>query len=391
MIIDAVDFFYLAMPEVKLIGDGSQDALLVRVRSGDREGWGECEAAPLVSIASYVCPASHSACRPLKDVIMGRQLDSVGDIRRINQEVRLQCHDLLQADHTLSGIDIAMYDLLGKRYGLPVYRLLGYTKALPKKAYASLLFGDSPKETYDRAVEVVERGFRAAKFGWGPFGIKTLQDDEEQLEAAREGLGPGVSLYIDAGTVWGEDVREAESRLSALSRSSVGWLEEPFSSAAISAYRELARKRSIPIAGGEGSHKPEQAYHLIDAGGVRYIQVDAGRIGGISSAKDVVAYAAMRGVHYVNHTFTSHLALSASLHPYAGVEAFDLCEYPFEPSPLASQLVLESLDIDGDGCVSVFDSPGLGVNPDMRTVRKYIKKVEIRVDDEILFLSDSPG
>ncbi len=68
MKIESVDFFYLAMPEVLDIGDGSQDALLVRVRAGGYTGWGECEAAPLVSIASLVCPMSHSACKPVAGV-----------------------------------------------------------------------------------------------------------------------------------------------------------------------------------------------------------------------------------------------------------------------------------------------------------------------------------
>ena len=67
MRIEAVDFFYLSMPEVLDIGDGSQDALLVRVQAGPYVGWGECEASPLVSIASFVTPMSHSACKPVRD------------------------------------------------------------------------------------------------------------------------------------------------------------------------------------------------------------------------------------------------------------------------------------------------------------------------------------
>ena len=107
MKIEAVDFFYLSMPEVLDIGDGSQDALLVRIRAGGLEGWGECEASPLTSIASYVCPMSHSACKPLKYSLEGKNLDSIEDIYRISSNVHENSLDLLQADHTLSGIDIA--------------------------------------------------------------------------------------------------------------------------------------------------------------------------------------------------------------------------------------------------------------------------------------------
>ena len=154
MKIDAVDFFYLSIPRVLDIGDGSQDALLVRVQAGGYTGWGECEASPLVSIASWNCPLSHSACKPVSASILGQKLESVGDIRRMNRLVRTNSLDLLQADHTLSGIDIALWDLLGKKLGEPVYRLLGYERAFPKKAYASQLFGDDPQTTFQRAQTV---------------------------------------------------------------------------------------------------------------------------------------------------------------------------------------------------------------------------------------------
>src|SRR5665647_1173143 len=124
MKIESVAFFYLSMPEVLDIGDGSQDALLVRIRAGGLEGWGECEASPLTSIASYVCPMSHSACKPLKYSLEGKVLDSIEDIYRISAGVHENSLDLLQADHTLSGIDIALWDLLGKKLEEPVYKLL---------------------------------------------------------------------------------------------------------------------------------------------------------------------------------------------------------------------------------------------------------------------------
>ena len=108
------------MPEIRDIGDGSQDAPLVRIGAGDHVGWGECEAAPLVSIASLVCPMSHSACKPVQASVLGQSLESVADIRRIGDLVRTDSLDLLQADHTLSGIDIALWDLLGRRFGEPV-------------------------------------------------------------------------------------------------------------------------------------------------------------------------------------------------------------------------------------------------------------------------------
>ena len=386
MQIEAIDFFYLALPAVRDIGDGSQDALLVRVRAGGYEGWGECEASPLVSIASFVCPMSHSACKPLKDVVLGQPLDSVADIRRITTLVRQQCFDLLQADHTLSGIDCALWDLLGKRFEQPVYALLGYKCAFPKVAYASQLFGDTPQETYQKAIGVRVAGFRAAKFGWGPFGLGTVAEDEAQVQAAREGLGDEIALLVDVGTVWGDNLDEALKRVPALQQARVQWLEEPFHTGALDAYHALSlQSGSVALAGGEGAHTPAQAKHLINYGGIRYIQIDAGRIGGITSAYEVAQYAKARGVTYVNHTFTTPLALSASLQPYAGLEADTLCEYPVESSPLASTLTHEPLLVDAEGQVHVPERPGLGMTPNPETIRTYLQPMEIRVRGKVLY------
>lgn len=85
MRIESVDFFYLAMPQVKDKGDGSQDALLVRVQAGGYTGWGECEASPLVCIANWCCPLSHSACKSVRDSVLGETCDSPADIARITQ------------------------------------------------------------------------------------------------------------------------------------------------------------------------------------------------------------------------------------------------------------------------------------------------------------------
>ncbi|MEQ4208246.1 enolase C-terminal domain-like protein [Actinopolymorpha sp. B9G3] len=384
--IEAVDFFYLAMPEIRAIGDGSQDMLLVRVRAGGHTGWGECEASPLASIAGLVAPMSHSACQPVLASVLGQPLRDVADISRISQLVKANSLDLLQADHTLSGIEIAMWDLLGRRLAAPVYELLGAGRALPKRAYASALFGDTPEETYAKALSVAGQGFRAAKFGWGAFGRGTVEDDAAHIHAARDGLGPDRSLLVDAGTVFGEDIDAAALRLPALADARVGWLEEPFVSGAFGAYRQLAAMTpGVPLAAGEGAHDPHQAIHQVDHAGIGYVQVDTGRIGGIGPAARVAAYAAERGVQFVNHTFTSHLALSASLQPFAGMRDVSLCEYPVEASALAMALTADHLLPDANGEIVVPAAPGLAVSVQPDAVRQYLVDAEIRVAGRTLY------
>ncbi|MFN8488074.1 MAG: mandelate racemase/muconate lactonizing enzyme family protein [Caldilineaceae bacterium] len=386
MKIEAIDFYYLSMPEVLNIGDGSQDALLVRVQAGDYVGWGECEAAPLPSIASLVCPMSHSACKPVQASVLGQHLDSVNDITRIGDLVRAESLDLLQADHTLSGIDMALWDLLGKRLNEPVYKLLGYTKAYPKTPYASMLFGDTPQETLEKGRHARALGYRAAKFGWGPIGQGKAKEDEEQFMAAREGLGDDGILLIDIGTVWKNNLEAASQRVKGLKASRATWLEEPFVSGALKEYHALAKLcGEVKLAGGEGSHNYYMAQQMIDYAGLGYVQIDAGRIGGISVAKEVADYAHAHQVTYVNHTFTSHLALSASLQPFAGLEQDVIAEYPVEPKALAVAITKNHILPDANGQIHVPEAPGLGMQPNPAGLQSYVIDVEIRVQGRLLY------
>jgi L-alanine-DL-glutamate epimerase-like enolase superfamily enzyme len=389
MRIDAVDLFYLSMPTITTEADGSQDALLVRVVADGAQGWGECEASPLTSIAAFVAPMSHGACRPVSASVIGQRLDGPDDIARIARQVRRDSMDLLQAPHTFSGIEIAMWDLLGRVRDEPVWRMLGYSSSEPKVPYASLLFGATPQDTLDRGRTAVARGFRALKFGWAGFGEGTPERDRDHLVAAREAVGDDGHLLVDAGQIWGDDVEAAAERLPALEKVRAEWLEEPFEADAHHAYAQLVRRSGVRIAGGEGATNSHMARNLMDVGGVGFIQVDCGRIGGIGAAKTVADYAQERGITYVNHTFTSHLALSASLQPFAGLREHRICEYPAEPKQLAVDMTENHLEPDVNGEITAPDAPGLGVRIDAAALEPYLVDVDIRVDGRSLFAASS--
>lgn len=389
MKIEAVDFFYLSMPEVTTEGDGSQDALLVRVSAGGFVGWGECEASPLVSIAAFVCPMSHGACRPVAASVLGQNLDGPEDIRRIAAQIELDSMDLLQASHTWSGVEIALWDLLGKSREEPVWKLLGYKQTYRKLPYASQLFGDSPEETYRLATAARSQNFRAMKFGWGPIGRFDLKIDNDHFQAAREGIGKESLLMMDVGQIFGDDVEAAARRLPMLEKVGTLWLEEPFHTSAFGAYAALSQRSTVKLAGGEGAHNFYMAQHLIDYGRVGFIQIDTGRIGGIGPAKRAADYATAKGVRFVNHTFTSHLALSASLQPYAGLSGDEICEYPLSPKPLAVDLTSNHLHRDADGFLSVPNAPGLGIEINRSAVRRYLVDVVIKAGNRVLFDSGS--
>ncbi|WP_112324336.1 mandelate racemase/muconate lactonizing enzyme family protein [Oceanibium sediminis] len=392
MKIEAVDFFYLSMPEVTTAADGSQDALLVRVAAGGHVGWGECEAAPLPSIAAFVCPMSHGACRPVAASVLGARVESRQDIAAISLRVAHDSMDLLQAAHTLSGIEMALWDLLGKARDEPVWQMLGYDRSETKIPYASLLFGDTADETRERAQKARSDGFRAMKFGWGPIGTKTASYDADHFNAAREGGGEDSHLMVDVGQIFVEDVEAAADRLPALEAARATWYEEPFSGHAFEAYAALgAHDSAVGIAGGEAAHNVAMARHLMDFGHVKFIQIDCGRIGGIGPAHDVAELAAARSVTYVNHTFTTHLALSASLQPYAGRAGDRICEYPADPSPLAQAVATNPILRNAEGEIQAPEAPGLGITVDTEALKPYLVDTEIRVGGKILYSTPSLG
>jgi L-alanine-DL-glutamate epimerase-like enolase superfamily enzyme len=124
---------------------------------------------------------------------------------------------------------------------------------------------------------------------------------------------------------------------------------------------------------------------MIDYSGLKFIQIDAGRIGGITVAKRVADLAVDRNITYVNHTFTSHLALSASLQSYAGIEKYFISEYPVELKSLAQEIAKEKILPDDKGYIHVPDKPGLGVTVNTNDLKKHLVDVEIKVNGKTLY------
>ena len=141
----------------------------------------------------------------------------------------------------------------------------------------------------------------------------------------------------------------------------------------------------MKLAGGEAAHNFHMAKHLIDYGGVGFVQIDCGRIGGLWPAKLVADYAQAKGITYVNHTFTSNLALSASLQPFAGIAQDTICEYPTNLQKLAVDMTANHIAPDANGEIRAPDAPGLGIEINPEALRTYKVDVEIKVNGKILF------
>ena len=392
MKITAVDPFYFRMPNVTTAADGTQDTLLIRIQTDTGlQGWGECDASPLVSLAVYCCPMSHGNIINIRSSLIGETLEGPDDVVRLSEKTLRNGLDIQQIQHAYSGAEIALWDVLGKRLNRPVYQLLAEMSgtasiAYPKLPYASVLFGDTPEATYQVARQLRGQGYRAAKFGWGPMGKFGEANDIALVRAAREGMGGDAQIMVDAGVAWGTDAETAYQRAEAFAEFSPTWLEEPLAPDAIDAYRTLTQKKpSVPIAAGEGSDTYRAAEDLIRHAGLQFVQIDAGRIGGLLPAFQVRQLAAQHGIQYVNHTFKSHLSLAAALHVFATHPDFNLLEYPAAGSDLSQRLVSDPLRIGPDGQVRVRERPGLGVQVDVEAIRRYLAPVRISVSDASIF------
>ncbi|RKU33308.1 mandelate racemase, partial [Candidatus Poribacteria bacterium] len=368
------------------------DTLLVRVRTdAGLEGWGECDASPLVSLAVYCCPMSHGNIINIRTSLIGEALESPDDVVRLSEKTLRNGLDIQQIEHAYSGAEIALWDLVGQKLGKPVYRLLAEmsgTADTPysKQPYASVLFGGTPEETYHIAAELRRQGYRAAKFGWGPMGKFGEANDIALVRAARGGMGTDAQIMIDAGVVWGTDHRTAYQRAEAFAQFSPTWLEEPLAPDAVDAYGALTQKHpSIPIAAGEGSNTYRMAEDLIVHGGIQFVQIDAGRIGGILPSFQVRQLAERHSIQYVNHTFKSHLSLAAALHVFATNPDFNLLEYPAAGSELSQCLIADPFPVEADGMVRIRELPGLGVRVDTEAIRPYLAPVRIEIGMDAAF------
>src|SRR6516165_3147934 len=202
MKITRVEPIYLRLPAVNERCDGSQDTLVVKVYTdAGIVGIGEVDSSPLVARAIVEAPLSHKICRGLAECVLGQDPLAIEVLWRRMYEGSLFFGRQGAVIQAMSGIEIALWDIVGKATGKPVYQLLGGAFRKKLRAYASILFGDTPAETQRIGRDLVDQGFRAVKFGWGPMG-QSEESDLAHVRAARRGLGNGVELMVDAGLCW---------------------------------------------------------------------------------------------------------------------------------------------------------------------------------------------
>jgi len=291
---------------------------------------------------------------------------------------------LLQA---ISGVDIALWDIIGQATRTPLYRLLGgYRDTLP--VYASAGFYSRDKDAHALAEEVggyAERGFGCVKIKVGrqpdallnplqempaaSYATVTFEEDVERVRAARRAIGPRVKLAIDANNAWTPSL--ALQFMREVENENIYWLEEPVDTEDLDGSAMVAQQLATPVAGYETEASLPGFRELIARRAIDIAQPDVIWSGGITQTRKIAALATAYGLPVIPHNFSSAVAAVANMHFIASIPNGSWLELDQNPNRLRSDLLAEPLTVAGDGTIRLPERPGLGVTLNQDTIDRY--------------------
>src|SRR5438445_2167158 len=362
MKITRVEPIHLRLPNVNERCDGSQETLVVKVHTdAGLSGVGEVDSSALVAKAIIEAPLSHKICRGLAECVIGENPLEIDRLIHRMYEGTIFFGRQGAVIQAMSGVEIALWDIVGKATKRPVYQLLGGGFRKKFRAYASILFGDTPSETERTACGLASQGYRAVKFGWGPMG-QSEESDIAHVRAARQGIGKDVELMVDAGLCW--DTATAIRRAKQFEPFNLTWLEEPLHPDNLQGYARLcASNPPMRIAAGEEICDIKEFQQMMDVGGIDVVQVDVTRVGGLARSKRIGWDSAERHRLCVNHSYKTGINIAASLHFVAALPNTHYFEYCVEQGALRQWLTKQRFTVV-DGAIVVTEEPGLGVAVD---------------------------
>ncbi|HVK90062.1 MAG TPA: mandelate racemase/muconate lactonizing enzyme family protein [Mycoplana sp.] len=342
--------------------------VLVEIECDDGTiGWGEClgparaNAAVVASYAPWLIGSD-----PLEtEKIWARLYNALRDQGQRGLTVT-----------ALSGIDIALWDIKGRHFGVPVSTLLGGRFREEVRAYAT---GSFKREGVDRVSDNAQEaaryraeGFHATKVKVG-FGV---EQDLAVIRAVREAVGPDMRLMADANH--GYDVLEAVEFGRRAAEYGIDWFEEPVVPEQLDAYRAVRAGQPIPVAGGETWHTRWGMREPVETRAVDILQPDLCGVGGFTEARRVVDMAALHGVRVVPHVWGTAVHIAAALqfmaamvpnpvrvNPIEPILEFDRTENPFR------QAVVKTPIEHVKGVVKIPDGPGLGIEIDRDAIAEF--------------------
>jgi L-rhamnonate dehydratase len=362
-----VECTMIRLPEVRLVGDGTQDTLIVKVHTDEGiTGIGEAHTSPWVAKAVIEAPVSHITARGLREIVIGEDPLNIAPLWDRMYSLSAVYGRRGVVIHAISAIDMALWDILGKVTGMPVYRLLGGAYRTEIEPYASMLDMDSQDQTISEVRRLVDEGFRAVKLGWGNLG-KDTRSDLKFIASVRKAAGPETALMIDIGT--GMELSRAIPLAKGLADSGVYFLEEPLSPDDLDGYARLCEVSPVPIATGEKENTRFGFRDLMERGRLPIVQPDVARVGGLTEARRIAEMASLRGVTVIPHCWSTDILVAATLHFIASLKSCPYLEFCVLDNPIRREVAASPIRVQG-GVVKVPQSPGLGIELNEETLRR---------------------
>src|SRR5204863_1383321 len=316
----------------------------------------------LVGIGSAMTSKAlvEASVKLLRSILVGERADEPSRVSEKLRQAMFWQGRGGAVEHAISGIDIALWDLMGQICKQPVYRLLGGGYRTRIKPYGSILF-DEPGPLRETLLQTVARGFKAIKLGWRPFGRRDRKTDELLVKTARETVGPDVELMVDAGgseQFWPHGYKWALATAKMLADYDVVWFEEALPPDDLDGYVELRRHAPLPIATGEVLTRRQSFKPFLERHAVDIIQPDATKCGGLTEAWRIAWMAYEHNIRWVPHGWNTAIGLAADIQHACAMPVAKYVEF-LTPSPYVDDLITTPFRPDAEGYLTLPDKPGL--------------------------------
>jgi L-alanine-DL-glutamate epimerase-like enolase superfamily enzyme len=257
----------------------------------------------------------------------------------------------------LAGVDVALWDILGKSLGVPVWRLLGGKRVERMPAYASGGWADAENIGAQLQGYCDKAGFRAVKMRVGVMDGSPARS-AARVQAARATLGPDIRLMADAHGTW--TVAEARAFARMVEDCDLFWFEEPVSADDKAGMAEVRRSSSVPISAGESEFTRHDFREICELRAADVLQPDLAIAGGLTEGLRISALASAFNLRLAPHLWSGAPAFAAGLHLAATQSAGFILEYSLGHNPMLHDLIEESFPVE-NGHVAIPDRPGLGI------------------------------
>lgn len=350
-----------------------RSAVIVEVITDDGViGWGEslCHGLQPPQIAAAII--EHA----LKPIVVGQDPFDVDVLWERMYNLTRPFGQKGAVPNAISGVDIAIWDCLGRALGKPVHKLLGGAYRTDVQPYATGFYrrrdGVYPAEAVDEARRHIDSGFTAMKLKIG-FGV---EEDIAYVHAVREAIGPGPKIMVDANHAY--NVGSARRILKAIEPCGIHWFEEPISPEDIDGYRELKNLTNIYLAAGENEFTKVGFREWVSRRAVDMLQPDLCAAGGFTECRKISALAQAWHMPITPHVWGSGIGLAASLQFIATLPPAPLALNPIEPMleydqsahPFRQDLIGGAITMQG-GRVVIPSGPGIGVEVNREVLDRY--------------------